>query len=101
MATAEDPGTGSNDRATVALVAAEVREVKAIVAGNSDTTAAEFRGLRTVLGPLALLPVQVADLSARVTALERAAGWRLGTLPAVLIGVASLIMTIVTLVVTQ
>lgn len=99
MADAPDNGggSGSNDRATVALAIAEVREIKAIVAGHAATSAAELRAINAQLTTLAGLPTTVADHGARIAALEKAQAWRAGTLPMVALGVAMLIVAIVTL----
>lgn len=90
-------GTGSNDRATVALVAARLDEVKAIVAGHASTSAAELKSINQRLAGMVSIPQDVADLKARVAALEKAQAWRVGTLPMVLLGVAMLIVAVVTL----
>jgi len=92
-------GSGSNDRATVALVAAEVREVKAIVAGHASTSAAELKGINSRLDGLSGVPAMVADHAARIAALEKAQAWRSGTLPMVMLGVAMFIVAVITLVV--
>lgn len=81
MSAQDHDGTGSKDRATVALVNAKLDEIKAIIKGNAETQTAEMKALSLRIDSVAKLPEQVnaqhemiSLLQARVTVLENSDG---------------------------
>lgn len=64
----------------MALVQSEVKEVKAIIVGHAETTAAKLDALRERLTPLAGIPERVARLEERVSHVESTKVWRRGAL---------------------
>lgn len=101
-------GSGSNDRATVRLVQAEVREVKAIIEGHAATSAAELRGINQRLIDLGTLASVVSDhtrdlatLRVEVQALKDDRAYRLGPQLMSRIGWVSILVAIATVVVTK
>lgn len=91
---AETPESG-NERATVRLVAEMVGTVLAKIDGLAKLTEAQHEATQRQLSDVAGIPAKVAQLDARVKALERAHAWRLGTLPLVVIGVLGILVTVV------
>jgi hypothetical protein len=104
--------TGSKDRATVAIVAAEVREVKAIVSGHAELTTERFKNLNQRFDMFVGLPDLVTRLLERSKAhdarldahdkrfkalddaAERRREWRIGPLVQILIGLAGLLVAV-------
>lgn len=70
--------SGSKDRSTVALVASEVREVKAIISGHAELTAEQLRGLGEKIKPLVEIPDRVTRIEARLDNLENNRAWARG-----------------------
>lgn len=70
-----DDSTGSRDRATVALVYAELKTVTTLVEGHKDLTKLGFENMQRQLDAVATLPAVVAGHQQRLESLEE---WRDG-----------------------
>lgn len=107
---AKDGGAGMSDndegkqeetngnRATLALVSAQVGEVKAIIAGNAALTNAKLDGMSIRIDAVAKLPERVARIEERTKALEdhynADAQYRRTNLPALLISAGAFLATV-------
>lgn len=107
----ENSSSGSNDRATVALVNAKLDTVLAKVEGHAKLTEQGFEDTQRQLDSLSGLPQVVTGvikhaeqqdkrLDALEKRLEKGHEWRIGTLPLTLIAALSLAIAIITLVAT-
>jgi hypothetical protein len=97
--------SGSRDRATVALVSAQIGEVKALVEGHKALTTVGFVNVQRQLDSLVTIPERVSALEIVTTAqrdrindIEKAReherGYRVGTLPMIVIGVCGLLFAL-------
>lgn len=81
--------SGSKDRATVALVNAKLDEVKAIVAGHADTTAAKLDAIGEKVDALGPLADRMARLEEKVAVLWGDRSWRRVHWPTFLVSLAA------------
>jgi hypothetical protein len=86
--------SGSKDRATVALVAAQLGEVKAIVSGHAELTAERLEAIKERIAPLTGLPERMTAVEGEVADLKRRANnrdekWKVNLPTLFITGVAS------------
>jgi len=93
----EVSNNGDGPRATVALVSAQIGEVKALIEGHKALTAEGFVNVQRQLDAVAKTPERVARLEERVRDLESDSTWRRVNLPALLLAGASLVVAAVAL----
>ena len=101
--------TGSKDRTTVALVGAEIREVKAIITGHAELTAERLNAIRETIGPLKDVPERVtrlegqgSDHERRISDMEKGKkedrAWKRGNLPLIVTSCVGVTVSILVLI---
>lgn len=105
-----DDSTGSRDRATVALVYAELKNVTTLVQGHRDLTVLGFENVQRQLDSVSFLPAEFAKLKQdvrvlreRVDEMENSMRGRLEyrrvNLPVIVIGAVAALVSILELVI--